>query len=116
MQFEYWHLLLLPFFDSCRHLYGQTPSAPAQPEIPGYEFEGWYRDANLTDSWAFAEADTPDKITRDTVIYGKLTPKTYAVNYEANANGDTTVSDIPNAQTKTHGEVLPLSNDTPTRE
>lgn len=97
--------------------HGQTTSAPAQPEIPGYEFEGWYRDANLTDSWAFAEADTPDKITRDTVIYGKLTPKTYAVNYDANANGDTTVSGIPTAaQTKTHGVALTLANNTPTRE
>lgn len=96
--------------------HGQTTSAPAQPEIPGYEFEGWYRDANLTDSWAFAEADTPDKITRDTVIYGKLTPKTYAVNYDANANGDTTVNGIPAAQTKTHGVALTLANNTPTRE
>ena len=96
--------------------HGQTTSAPAQPEIPGYEFEGWYRDANLTDSWAFAEADTPDKITRDTVIYGKLTPKTYAVNYDANANGDTTVNGIPDAQTKTHGVALPLTVTNPTRD
>lgn len=96
--------------------HGQTTSAPAQPEIPGYEFEGWYRDANLTDSWAFAGADTPDKITRDTVIYGKLTPKTYAVNYDANANGDTTVNGIPAAQTKTHGVALPLAVTNPTRD
>ena len=96
--------------------HGQATSAPAEPKIPGYEFKGWYSDANLTDPWAFAEADTPDKITRDTVIYGQLTPKTYAVNYEANANGDRTVNGIPGAQTKTHGEVLPLSNNTPTRE
>lgn len=96
--------------------HGQTTSAPAQPEIPGYEFEGWYRDANLTDSWAFAGAGTPDKITRDTVIYGKLTPKTYAVNYDANANGDTTVNGIPDAQTKTHGVALPLTVANPTRD
>ena len=50
------------------------------------------------------------------VIYGKLTPKTYAVNYEANANGDTTVNGIPAAQTKTHGVALTLANNTPTRE
>ena len=96
--------------------HGQATSAPAEPKIPGYEFKGWYSDANLTDSWAFAEADTPDKITRDTVIYGKLTPMTYAVNYDANANGDTTVSDIPNAQTKTHGVALPLTVTNPTRD
>ena len=96
--------------------HGQATSAPAEPKIPGYEFKGWYSDANLTDPWAFAEADTPDKITRDTVIYGQLTPMTYAVNYDANANGDTTVSDIPNAQTKTHGVALPLTVTNPTRD
>ena len=96
--------------------HGQATSAPAEPKIPGYEFKGWYSDANLTDPWAFAEADTPDKITRDTVIYGQLTPMTYAVSYDANANGDTTVSDIPAAQTKTHGVALPLAVTNPTRD
>ncbi len=96
--------------------HGQATSAPAEPKIPGYEFKGWYSDANLTDPWAFAEADTPDKITRDTVIYGQLTPKTYAVNYEANANGDRTVNGIPGAQTKTHGVALPLTVTNPTRD
>lgn len=96
--------------------HGQATSAPAEPKIPGYEFNGWYSDANLTDPWAFAEADTSDKITRDTVIYGKLTPMTYAVNYDANANGDTTVSGIPDAQTKTHGVALPLTVTNPTRD
>lgn len=97
--------------------HGQATSAPAEPKIPGYEFKGWYSDANLTDPWAFAEADTPDKITKDTVIYGKLTPLTYEVNYEANAGTDATVSGIPtDAQTKTHGVALTLANNTPTRE
>lgn len=96
--------------------HGQATSAPAEPKIPGYEFKGWYSDANLTDPWAFAEADTPDKITRDTVIYGQLTPKTYAVSYDANANGDATVNGIPAAQTKTHGVALPLTMTNPTRD
>lgn len=38
------------------------------------------------------------------------------MNYEANANGDTTVNDIPNAQTKTHGVALPLAVTNPTRD
>lgn len=41
---------------------------------------------------------------------------TYAVNYDANANGDTTVSGIPDAQTKTHGVALPLTVTNPTRD
>ena len=64
--------------------HGQATSAPAEPKIPGYEFKGWYSDANLTDPWAFAEADTPDKITRDTVIYGKLTKSRYGITYNEN--------------------------------
>lgn len=64
--------------------HGQATSAPAEPKIPGYEFNGWYSDANLTDPWAFAEADTPDKITRDTVIYGKLTKSRYGITYNEN--------------------------------
>ena len=50
------------------------------------------------------------------MLYGQLTALTYEVNYEANANGDTTVSDIPDAQTKTHGVALTLANNTPTLE
>ncbi len=64
--------------------HGHSTSAPAKPEIPGYEFEGWYSDANLTDPWAFAGAGTPDKITRDTVIYGKLTKSRYGITYNEN--------------------------------
>ena len=57
-----------------------------------------------------------DVVKGNIVIYGKLTPMTYAVNYEANAGTDATVNGIPAAQTKTHGEVLTLANNTPTRE
>lgn len=109
---------------------GSKIYAPAKPEIPGYEFGGWYQDAKFTQEWNFlpdpdatltdaekeAQTNAADVVKGNIVIYGKLTPKTYAVNYEANANGDTTVSDIPNAQTKTHGVALPLAVTNPTRD
>lgn len=111
---------------------GNKIYAPANPEIPGYEFGGWYKDANHTEGneWNFLPVDDgtlnedqmknleaqADVVKGNIVIYGKLTPMTYAVNYEANAGTDATVNGIPAAQTKTHGEVLTLANNTPTRE
>ena len=110
---------------------GSKIYAPAKPEIPGYEFGGWYKDAKFAQEWKFlpdqdatltdaekeAQTNAADVVKGNIVIYGKLTPKTYAVNYDANANGDTTVRDIPTtAQTKIHGEPLTLSDSTPTRE
>lgn len=109
---------------------GSKIYAPAKPEIPGYEFGGWYQDAKFTQEWKFlpdldatltdaekeAQTNAADVVKGNIVIYGKLTPKTYAVNYEANANGDTTVNGIPAAQTKTHGVALPLAVTNPTRD
>lgn len=109
---------------------GSKIYAPAKPEIPGYEFGGWYKDAKFAQEWKFlpdldatltdaekeAQTNAADVVKGNIVIYGKLTPMTYAVNYDANANGDTTVSDIPNAQTKTHGVALPLTVTNPTRD
>ena len=109
---------------------GSKIYAPAKPEIPGYEFGGWYKDAKFAQEWKFlpdqdatltdaekeAQTNAADVVKGNIVIYGKLTPKTYAVNYDANANGDTTVNGIPDAQTKTHGVALPLTVTNPTRD
>lgn len=109
---------------------GNKIYAPAKPEIPGYEFGGWYKDAKFAQEWKFLpdldatltdaekeeQKNAADVVKGNIVIYGKLTPMTYAVNYEANANGDTTVNGIPDAQTKTHGVALPLAVTNPTRD
>lgn len=109
---------------------GNKIYAPAKPEIPGYEFGGWYKDAKFTQEWKFlpdldatltdaekeAQTNAADVVKGNIVIYGKLTPKTYAVNYDANANGDATINGIPAAQTKTHGVALPLTMTNPTRD
>ncbi len=42
-----------------------------EPEATGYEFEGWYRDQNLTEKWDF---DT-DTVTGDITLYAEWTPK-----------------------------------------
>lgn len=109
---------------------GNKIYAPAKPEIPGYEFGGWYKDAKFTQEWKFlpdldatltdaekeAQTNAADVVKGNIVIYGKLTPKTYAVNYDANATGDATINGIPAAQTKTHGVALLLTMTNPTRD
>ena len=103
--------------------HGHSTSAPAEPKIPGYKFEGWYSDASFAEGteWAFTEdkesGKTPNTITSDTVIYGKLTALKYTVKYNANAGSDT-VDEMPDPveTKKTHGEPLTLSDSTPTRE
>ena len=111
---------------------GSKIYAPAKPEIPGYEFGGWYKDAKFAQEWKFlpdldatltdaekeAQTNAADVVKGNIVIYGKLTALTYDVTYNANLPADkagATVT-VPGKQTKTHGEVLPLSDVTPTLE
>lgn len=110
---------------------GNKIYAPAKPEIPGYEFGGWYKDAKHTEGneWHFLPVNDgtlnedqmknleaqADVVKGNIVIYGKLTALTYDVTYNANLPAGVTVSvPVPNKQTKTHGKVLPLSKDEPT--
>lgn len=76
---------------------GNKIYAPANPEIPGYEFGGWYQDAKFAQEWKFlpdldatltdaekeAQTNAADVVKGNIVIYGKLTPMTYAVNYRS---------------------------------
>ena len=97
---------------------GSTLTKPANPQIPGYEFvDKWTTEPNGGGrEWKFGK-ETGDKVTSNLVLYGQLTALTYDVTYNANlpANTDATVT-VPDKQTKTHGEVLPLSDVTPTLE
>lgn len=97
---------------------GSTLTKPADPQIPGYNFgEKWTTKPNGGGIvWNF-DKETGNKVTSNMVLYGQLTPMTYAVNYDANAGSDT-VDWMPNpaATKKTHGEPLTLSDSTPTRE
>lgn len=102
---------------------GSKIYAPAKPEIPGYEFGGWYQDAKFTKEWKFLpdqgatltdeekkeQTNAADVVKGNIVIYGQLTALTYDVTYNANlpANTDATVT-VPGKQTKTHGEALTL--------
>ena len=57
--------------------HGTKVSAPASPSEYGYNFEGWYTDANGTNPFDF---DTP--ITTDITLFAKWTPKSYKVTFK----------------------------------
>ena len=93
---------------------GNTASRPGvNPEREGYDFAGWYTAADYTSGTEFNFA-TP--ITKDTILFGKLTPKTYPITYNLNSGTDTTDPATIPAQTKTHGLAEKLSTEVPTRE
>ena len=83
------------------------------PEREGYTFAGWYTDDQYTNGTEF-NFDT--LITKDTVLYGKLTPKTYNIEYNLNSGTDATNPATITAQTKTHGLAEKLSETVPTRD
>lgn len=92
---------------------GKTATKPGvAPEREGYTFAGWYTEAEYNkDTGAKFNFDT-ETITEDTVLYGKLTPNTYTITYDLNGASGT----APTAQTKKHGQAVPLSTEVPTRE
>lgn len=80
------------------------------PKVEGYHFDGWYTGQDGT------TPATLTNITTDTVVYAKLTPKTYTITYDLNGNGDTTAPTTIAAQSKTHGTATKLSDTVPARE
>ena len=110
-------------------------TAPAEPNIDGYEFKGWYKDPLCTagQEWIFASDATTENgktattVDHDnTIIYGKFEAKKYTVTYNPNvpkdANnepvGTVTAGTMPtagkdNKTHKTHGEVYTISDLTP---
>ena len=88
---------------------GKATKPTVNPIREGYKFDGWYTADQYPDGTPF-NFDT--LINEDTVLYGKLTPNTYTITYDLNGASGT----APTAQTKKHGQAVPLSTEVPTRE
>ena len=84
--------------------YNTAIDTPDTPELEGYNFVGWYKDAGYSTKYDFNSA-----ITADTTIYAKWEIKTYTVTF--NSNGGSSVAsyqriphgskiDAPNAPAK----------------
>ena len=95
---------------------GNASKPGVDPEREGYTFAGWYTETEYKKDTGATQFDFDTKtITMDTVLYGKLTPKTYQISY--NANTTDAVTNMPTAnQSKTHGLAVPLSTEVPIRE
>jgi len=72
--------------------YGAKVNAPTVPTKVGYDFGGWYKDSDLTQTWNFSS----DTVTEDTMLYAKWTPSTYTVSFESNGGGPVVArTDVP---------------------
>lgn len=108
---------LLPEYGQYTQMFvdnGSKITAPTAPNIAGYNFGGkWYKDANCETEWDFNN----DTVTSNTVLYGKLTAKTYTISYNENKPAGVTdaVAGMPTGTTlKKHGEAVSLDTATPT--
>ena len=61
--------------------YCKLVTKPADPEKPGYIFEGWFKDEQLTTKWRFSKDKMP---AGDIALYAKWTPEDYHINYILN--------------------------------
>lgn len=108
---------LLPEYGQYTQMFvdnGSKITAPTVPDIAGYNFGGkWYKDANCETEWDFNN----DTVTSNTVLYGKLTAKTYTISYNENKPAGVTdaVAGMPLGTTqKKHGTAVSLNTATPT--
>lgn len=108
---------LLPEYSQYTQMFvdnGSKITAPTAPDIAGYNFGGkWYKDANCETEWDFNN----DTVTSNTVLYGKLTAKTYTISYNENKPAGVTdaVAGMPTGMTqKKHGTAVSLDTATPT--
>ena len=93
---------------------GQPATAPAEPNITGYDFEGWYTSPNYEQDGTEWNFEKP--VTANMVLYGKLTAKTFEISYNKNLpNGVTdTVGNWPaNATPKIYGQSAKLDDAKP---
>ena len=94
---------------------GNASKPGVDPEREGYTFAGWYDETEYNTPGG-TEFDFSTPITKDTILFGKLTPKTYNIEYNLNSGTDVTNPATIPAQTKTHGLAEKLNETVPTRE
>ena len=82
--------------------HGSVIIAPENPTKTGFDFAGWYKEAELVNLWNFA-ADT---VTEDITLYARWEIKTYTVRFEF--NNETIPGFIE--QDYAYGSLIPAGN------
>lgn len=86
----------VPSYTSVTH--GSIIPAPIPPIRTGYNFAGWYKEANCENAWDF----TTDRVTYDISLYAKWTINTYTLNVNVLGSG----SVIPAGGTYEYGTFI----------
>ncbi len=73
-------------------------SEPAQPSRTGYEFLGWYNDAQYTDLWDFST----DTVTKNMTLYAKWSVIHYTILFDS--QGGSPVESL----ISTYGQLIPV--------
>lgn len=85
---------------------GQNITQPLDPARAGYEFDGWYKTADLNTQWNF-DVDT---LNANQILYAQWNPVNYHVKYYGNGAED---GSVPTDSTNYHlGDTLTLSDNT----
>ena len=103
----------MPSNETKTHDVSYTLSATT-PTRTGYDFKCWNTQADGKGVDHYPKE--PYKTNAALTLYAVWTKKTYTVSYNANADGDNTVTNMPSSQTKTHFSDLKLSTNVPTRQ
>ena len=87
--------------------YGALVPEPNDPTKAGYNFVGWYKDAELTNAWNFASDTVP---AGNIALYAKWVENTYAVAYHGNGS---TGGSVPTDATSYHnGDTVTVRSNT----
>ena len=82
---------------------GSNATSLSAPDKTGYNWDSkWYKDERYTSEFDFAT----EKITKDTILYGRYTPKTFTISYD----------ELTDITTKTYGLAATLTAKQPTKE
>lgn len=66
--------------------FGTALTAPTEPTKTGYTFNGWYKEAVLTNAWVFAT----DQVSADLTLYAKWTVNSYTISFVMDGGSEVT--------------------------
>lgn len=92
---------------------GSNATSLPAPDKTGYNWDSkWYKDERYTSEFDFAT----EKITKDTILYGRYTPNKVTISYDLKGGDWPTGVTTPASVTKTYGLAATLTETIPTKD